>query len=191
MKTLIFNGSPRKNGDTAAMIWELSGQLLGEVTVINAYEAPIKGCVDCRYCFTHERCAFADFLDTDNLIREADNIVIASPIFFNEITGELLKILSKVQIYWSAVNLRAEQIIPKPKKGALLLAYAGQCNLKYPEHSARILLKMMRVEEIFPTVVSSNTDRVPAKDDEECKRMLKELAGCLNGSSFTADKGEL
>lgn len=180
MNTLIFNGSPRPQGDTAAMIGELTRHLVGEVTVINAYEAPIKGCVDCRYCFTHDRCAFKDFLETDNLIREADNIVIASPIFFNEITGELLKILSKVQIYWSAVYLRGEQIIPKPKKGALMLAYAGQCTLKYPEHSARILLKMMRVEEIFPTVVSSDTDRVPARDDEACRQSLAELAAFLN-----------
>lgn len=188
MKTLIFNGSPRRQGDTAAMIQMLSAQLKGEVTVINAYETPIRGCVDCRYCFTHDRCAFPDFQETDDQIRAADNILIASPVFFNEITGELLKILSKVQVYWSAVNLRHEQIIPKPKKGGLILAYAGQCVVKYPEHSARILLKMMRVEQMFPTVVSSDTDRIPAKDDPACRQALMELAAFLNGSE--PEKGE-
>lgn len=182
MKTLIFNGSPRKNGDTKAMIGFLKDRLNGEVHVIDAYDSPVKGCVDCRYCWTHPHCIFPDFQATDDLIRAADNIIIASPIYFNEITGDLLRLLSKAQIYWSAVFLRKEQIIDKPKRGGLIFAYAGNCDLSYPEHTARILLKNMRVEEIHPTVFSNDTDHVPARFDEQAMAMLDELALFLNGS---------
>lgn len=180
MKTLIFNGSPRRQGDTAAMIEYLSQRLEGEVRVIRAYESPVKSCVDCRWCWTHPQCVFPDFQELDGWIREADNIVLASPIYFNEVTGELLRVLSKVQVYWSAAFLRREQIIPKAKRGGMIFAYAGNCDLKYPEHAARILLRNMRVDSIHPTVYSADTDRVPARDDQACLEMLTELAAFLN-----------
>ena len=180
MKTIIFNGSPRKNGDTKAMIHYLKERLQGEVLVVDAYDSPIKGCVDCRYCWTHPQCAFEDFKEMDQRIRDADNILIASPIYFNEVTGILLNLLSKVQIYWSASFLRKEQMIPKPKRGGIIFAYAGNCNLKYPEHTCRILLKNMRVEKMHPTVTSNDTDRVPAKKDEKAMASLEELAAFLN-----------
>ena len=53
MKTLIFNGSPRKNGETAYMIRTLQKNLGGEFKVVNAYRADIRPCIDCRWCFDH------------------------------------------------------------------------------------------------------------------------------------------
>ena len=37
MKTLIFNGSPRKKGDTAILINEFIRNLEGDYKIINAY----------------------------------------------------------------------------------------------------------------------------------------------------------
>lgn len=48
MKTLIFNGSPRKNGETAYMIRTLQENLGGDFKVVNAYGADIRPCIDCR-----------------------------------------------------------------------------------------------------------------------------------------------
>ena len=38
MKTLILNGSPRANGDTASLIKELTKKLPGEYKIVNAYQ---------------------------------------------------------------------------------------------------------------------------------------------------------
>ncbi len=38
MRTLIFNGSPRKNGDTKSLIDEMTNILDGEILIIDAYE---------------------------------------------------------------------------------------------------------------------------------------------------------
>ena len=46
MKTLIFNGSPRKNGDTASLLKVVTGKLDGEVKVVNAYTCGISPCID-------------------------------------------------------------------------------------------------------------------------------------------------
>lgn len=180
MKTIIFNGSPRKNGDTMVLVNELMAHLEGEVLLVNAYESKIKGCIDCRYCWTHPRCAIPDFQELDEAIRAADNLVIASPIYFSEITGELLKVLSKVQVYWSGRFIRHDQVIPVPKRGGVILAYAGNCDLKYPLHSANILLRNMRTTEIFQPVTAADTDNVPAKDDEKSLAQVRALARFLN-----------
>lgn len=47
MKTLIFNGSPRKNGDTVGLINEFIKELDGEYKIVNAYYCDIKPCIDC------------------------------------------------------------------------------------------------------------------------------------------------
>ena len=54
MKTLIFNGSPRKNGGTATLIHEFKKNLPGEINVVSAYQTNISPCVDCRYCWTDQ-----------------------------------------------------------------------------------------------------------------------------------------
>ena len=49
MKTLIFNGSTRQNGDTITLVNELINNLKDEYKIINAYNCNIKPCIDCRY----------------------------------------------------------------------------------------------------------------------------------------------
>lgn len=180
MKTVIFNGSPRKNGDTKAIIDALIDRIPGEVTVLNAYDDLIKGCVDCRFCWKKPTCAFPDFKRLDDLIQPADNLILASPIYFGELTGDLLRMLSKVQVYWSAKFLRKEDIIPQKKRGALLLAYAGNCNEAYPERTAKILLNNMGVSHYLGCVASPDTDRIPAKEDQALGPKLDDLAKKLS-----------
>lgn len=50
MKTLILNGSPRKNGDTAQLLELAKAQLQGTYHVVAAYTADIHPCIDCRHC---------------------------------------------------------------------------------------------------------------------------------------------
>ena len=37
MKTLILNGSPRKNGDTASLIEKITEKIVGEYRIVDAY----------------------------------------------------------------------------------------------------------------------------------------------------------
>ena len=96
MKTLIFNGSPRKNGDTVSHIKEFVRNVEGEVKLVNAYSCDIKPCVDCRFCWEQEGCCQKDEMqEIYDYINECDTIVIASPIYFAELSGQLLAILSR------------------------------------------------------------------------------------------------
>ena len=103
MKTLIFNGSARKNGETQSMIDALTAQLEGEYKVVNAHSCNVRACVDCRYCWEHPACSIQDgWQEIDSYLRECDNVVIASPVYFCEITGPVLSVLSRIQVYWAA-----------------------------------------------------------------------------------------
>lgn len=60
MRTLIFNGSARKNGDTQSLIEELTRQLEGEVRIINAHDCNVRACIDCRHCWEKPECSIQD-----------------------------------------------------------------------------------------------------------------------------------
>jgi multimeric flavodoxin WrbA len=93
MKTLIFNGSPRKNGDTASLVNKVLEDLNGEFKIVNAYDCGVQPCMDCRYCWENRGCRINDSMrEIYQYIQECDNVIIASPIYFSvRITSLLLK----------------------------------------------------------------------------------------------------
>ena len=168
MKTLIFNGSPRKNGDTMEMIKKLTENLDGEIKIVNAYNSEISPCIDCRYCWKRNGCAIKDGMqEIYDYIQDCDNVVIASPIYFAELSGMLLALGSRLQTYVSAKYMRKETPIAKPKKGAVILAGGGSGGAERAYETAKELLKLMNCTEIHELVASRKTDRVPASEDDE------------------------
>ena len=166
MKTLILNGSPRVNGDTASLIKELTKKLPGEYKIVNAYQCDVSPCVDCRYCWEHSGCAIADEMqEIYDYIQECDNILIASPVYFSELTGKLLDLGSRLQTYYCATFFRKEKPIPKEKKGAVILVGGGDGHMEKAYSTARTLLHHMNCQSIHDLVSSHNTNTIPAVDD--------------------------
>ena len=179
MKTLILNGSPRPHGDTAALLRILKENLDGEYRQIDAYRCNISPCIDCRYCKTHSGCAIPDEMqEVYPLIQECDNIVLASPIYFSEVTGRVLDVCSRLQTYFCARIYRGETPIPKPKRGAVLLAGGGDGSPEKAYGTACTLLHQMNCREIHPLVCSHDTDHRPALEDESA------LAGAAHAAAF-------
>lgn len=173
MKTLIFNGSPRKNGETAFMIETLKKELGGEFREVNAYTADVRPCVDCRWCFKNKGCAIKDEMqEIFDYIEECDHVIIASPVYFEEITGMLLSLFSRLQTYFSARYIRKEEPVPKKKTGGILLAAGSIGPREKAESTAQMLLRQMSCESLG-TVYAARTDRASVKDRED---VLKEIA---------------
>ena len=127
MKTLIINGSPRKNGTTSTLVKALAERLSGEIRIVETYRSNISPCVDCRYCWKNDGCAINDEMQyLYKYIIDADNIIIASPIYFAELTGSLLQWASRLQYFWTAKNFRKTDILSgKKRKGAVILSDGG------------------------------------------------------------------
>ena len=182
MQTLIINGSPRKNGDTVSLIRLLTGQLDGEVRVVDAYYSGISGCIDCRYCWKKPGCAIKDGMQQlYPFIESCDNILIASPVYFSEVTGPVLTLGSRLQTYYTGKRFRGEKGITKAKKGAVLLVGGGDGKPDKAYGTAKTLLRVMGAKEILPLTGSFHTDDIPALEDPDAVRGVQEIAVFFRG----------
>lgn len=180
MKTLIFNGSPRKNGDTMSLINEFIKELDGEYKIINAYYCDIKPCIDCRYCWKNDGCCQQDEMqEVYKYIEECDNILIASPIYFSELTGPLLSVMSRLQTYWCGKFFRNVNKIDKKKKGGILLVGGGDGNMDKAIDTAKCSLHKMNAE-VIGVAYSHNTDKVSPKDDKNTMENMRKIVNKFN-----------
>lgn len=185
MKTLILNGSPRKNGDTAAMLAYLQKTLKGEMKIIRAYDGNISPCIDCRACRRMSGCIISDGMQmVYDELKTCNNVVIASPIYFSELTGALLNIGSRLQTYFSAQYFRKEKPTLSLKKGAVLLAGGGTGKPQKAYETAVCLMHYMNVQEIYPLICSHQTDQVPAAEDMDVLEEIRKAAEFLNVSEM-------
>lgn len=181
MKTLILNGSPRKTGDTVSLINILKDRLHGEVKIIDCYRADISPCIDCRKCRNAFMCSINDEMqEIYRYIKDCDNIVIASPVYYSELTGRLLDIASRLQMYFSARFFRNETPPIKPKKGAVILVGGGNGNPRKAFDTAVCILHTVNAYDIHPLVCSHNTDNVPAVRDEIAVGEVRNIADFFN-----------
>lgn len=176
IKTLILNGSPRRDGDTTSLVREITEKLNGEIRIVDAYNCDISPCVDCRYCRKNNGCALHDEMQAVySYIEECDNILIASPIYFSELTGKLLDVGSRLQCYFSARFFRKEEPITKSKKGAVVLVGGGDGKIEKAYDTACTLLHHMNCFHIHTAVYSHNTNERPAIEDEAALCGIKSI----------------
>lgn len=95
MDILVFNGSPRPHGNTAAMVeaFAKGARESGHaVNIVSVCQKKIAGCLACEYCRTKEegRCIQQDDMQgVYPLLDEAEMIVLASPVYYHSFTGQL------------------------------------------------------------------------------------------------------
>jgi len=182
MKTLIFFGSARKEGNTKEMINIFINELKGEVEIIDAYRTEVAPCKDCRYCYHKRECSIKDDMqDIYKKVDEADNIVIASPMYFYNVPGPLKNIIDRFQLYWAGI-LRKDHPEVGIKKGAILMC--GGCRpFKNQFVAGEIVLKAVLKDlsaECLGVVMSSHTDKFPVSENEEVKNQIRDLAKKMN-----------
>ena len=102
MKVVAFNGSARKNGNTAIMITyaleELSKEGI-ETEMVQLSGKPVRGCTACAKCFEtkDKRCAVKNDDMNDHIAKmeEADGIIIGSPTYFADVSTETKALIDR------------------------------------------------------------------------------------------------
>lgn len=101
MKTLLINGSPNAKGCIFTALTEVAGELERrgiETEIFHIGNEPIVGCQACRACKRTGQCIHKK--DTVNTaiekIREADALVIGSPVYYAGIAGQMKCFLDRV-----------------------------------------------------------------------------------------------
>jgi multimeric flavodoxin WrbA len=123
MKVVAFNGSPRKDGNTAALIQEVLTVLEGagiETETVHL-RGPIQGCIACFKCFEAKdgKCALDKDIVNDCIAKMADSdgFILGSPTYFADLTPELKALIDR-----SGFVAKANGDMFKRKLGAAVVA---------------------------------------------------------------------
>jgi multimeric flavodoxin WrbA len=109
MKTVAFNGSPNKNGNTfhaLQMVLDVLAQEGIETEMVHVGNKAIRGCLACGQCIKHrnERCIQDDEVNEwIQKMKTADGILIGSPVHFSAIGGTMKSFLDRA-FYVTGVN---------------------------------------------------------------------------------------
>jgi len=124
MNVVAFNGSARKDGNTAIMIREVFGVLNREgieTEMIQLAGETIRGCTACFQCYErkNKRCAVSgDIVNhcIENML-SADGIIFASPTYFADISSEMKALIDR-----AGMTSRANGDMLKRKAGAAVIS---------------------------------------------------------------------
>jgi multimeric flavodoxin WrbA len=124
LKVIAFNGSARKDGNTALLIKRVLQTLEVEgikTELIQLAGEPIRGCNACRTCYTtkNKRCIIED--DNVNVyiqkMLKADGIILGSPVYFSMMSPEMKALIDR-----AGYVARANKDMFKRKVGAAVVA---------------------------------------------------------------------
>ncbi len=102
MKVVAFNGSPRKDGNTARMLEYVLEALRGEgveTELVQLGGNLVHGCIACYQCFERQdgRCVLEDDVINDCIakMRDADGILIGTPTYFADVSTEVKALIDR------------------------------------------------------------------------------------------------
>ncbi|MGB9927299.1 MAG: flavodoxin family protein [Methanosarcina sp.] len=124
MKVVAFNGSPRREGNTAVLINYVLAELEKEgieTEIVQVGGKLIHGCTVCTKCFEKKDMKCLNNKDIVNgcieKMIEADGIILASPTYFADLTPELKALIDR-----AGFVSKANGEIFKRKAGAAVVA---------------------------------------------------------------------
>ena len=127
-KIIVIDGGPRKNFNTASILQKFAEGAMSvsdkiEVKTVRLYGLDYKGCMSCMACKVKGKasnvCKFKDAL-TPVLeeIAEADGLVLGSPIYFGDVTGQMRTFLERLAFPWLSYN---DYSLTAPKRMPVVL----------------------------------------------------------------------
>ncbi len=102
MKVIAFNGSARKDGNTAILVRRVFAELEKEgieTELVQFAGQTIRGCTACGQCFKNknQQCAVTGDIVNDSIAKmvAADGIILASPTYFADISAEMKALIDR------------------------------------------------------------------------------------------------
>ena len=158
MKVLMLNGSPHKNGTTAAALKEVAASLNSEgveTEMIHVGNLKLNGCLACYACTKLEKCVIDDEV---NLIaekfKEADGLIVASPVHYAAPAGTLICLLDR--LFYSTRFDKRDKI-----GAAVVCARRGGCTAAFD-----VLNKYFSISGM-PIVSSTYWNQVHGANEQE------------------------
>ncbi len=176
MNIIVFSGSPRKGGNTdlLADAFVAGASSHGaNVEKIRLIELKYSPCIECGGCDETGKCILKDDLTAIYpKIESADVVVLASPMFFYNITANSQALVERSQAFWvRQYVLKQGEIGGKRRQGIFLSAGATKGKLLFDGS--------LRVMRYFFDAIGGDLAAALLIRGAEKKGEIKEIPGAL------------
>jgi multimeric flavodoxin WrbA/protein-tyrosine-phosphatase len=127
MLVIGLQGSPKKNGSSDYLLKRFLGEVekMGvEVQMLDVPRMNIRPCIGCGHCEKKGFCVIDDddmLASVYPLLRKAQVVVAASPVFFYSVTSQLKALIDRTQTFWSRkYRFRLSDPLSTTRKGFFL-----------------------------------------------------------------------
>lgn len=126
MKVIAINGSPRKSCNTDTLLKKaLDGTASAgaETEMVYLYDLKFRGCVSCMACKLQKeprpnRCVLRDDLTAVlDKVHGADAVILGSPIYFSEVTGEMRSFFERFLFQYLNYDDYSKPLSPRKRIG--------------------------------------------------------------------------
>jgi multimeric flavodoxin WrbA len=132
MHVLAINGSARANGNTASALARMQALVEGRshtMSVVNLCEKRLNPCTACRACRGTKKCVQDD--DINDIFQQmlaADAIVLASPVYFSNVTSRMAMLIERTGLMargnGNALSWKIGASIAVARRAGVNVAYA-------------------------------------------------------------------
>ena len=178
MKVIAFNGSARKDGNTAIMIKQVFGELEKEgieTEMVQFSGQKIRGCIACYKCFENkdQRCAVKTDIVNDCIEKmlEADGIILASPTYFADVSAELKALIDRAGLVAKA----NDEMFARKIGAAVVAVRRGGAIHAYDSMNHFFLISGMIIPGSCYWNMSFGLDKGDVEKDEEGLRTMQTL----------------
>ena len=147
------------------------------IYTFHAYQENMAPCTACGFCRQKEGCSIPDYQLFDTLYRNADVVVVATPVYGLSFPAPLKAVFDRTQQYYEAyVSRHIKYPFEKPKKAFLLSIYGSndKRGVEMMQQQLQLTFSVMNTK-LIGTVSAGNTDCKPLNTKElqnEVKRLL-------------------
>lgn len=191
MKILFLNGSPKKSGHTVSIMKCIEKEIDSKYSIewLHAYDLNIKPCLSCLKCRPNKECILPkdDGHMVWHKILSADVLIIGSPTYFGNISGQLKLLIDRNLTAFEnmpANGLESPAPLHKGKKAVMITS----CNTPYPmsELPNQAIGTLQAIDSIFKSggydIIGSiildsvaSKNEIPLKIKDQAKIIAQKL----------------
>ena len=158
MKVIAINGSPRKGNNTATLLnYALEGARSAgaETELIHLYDLNYKGCTSCFACKikngkSYGKCGWQDDLTPIfEKIEQADAIILGSPIYLCDITGQMRAFLERLIFQYLVYTKTNRSLFERRIK----IGFLYTMNVNKEQMEARGFQSTLRITEEYLEII--------------------------------------
>jgi multimeric flavodoxin WrbA len=189
MHVMAINGSPRKNGNTSALIHAMlqGAEAAGaDTSEAHLHTLDMKGCMGCLSCRTkHGICAQKDGLSPFlEAMKSCDALIVGCPIYMYRICGQMKLFVDRVySLYTPKEGGGYNSAVPAGKRFAMVVSQGAPGQEQY-ERSIRWLAGMtgtgLGMREVG-RIIHADSHVAPASKNEALLREAEAIGRRLAG----------